>query len=382
MIWHVITGEYPPQPGGVSDYTRQLARGLIEAGDHVEVWAPPCEKGQEGQEGGEAGIVVHRLSDRFGLASLQSLTRALDEFPAPRRLLVQYVPHAFGWKGSNLPFCLWLRLRRRDSIWVMFHEVMFLAEGDRRLSRLALAAVHRLMATLVTGAAERAFVSIPGWRPMLEPLLRKGASVTWLPVPSAIPVRADPVATAAIRTRYAAGHPLVGHFGTYGAAVGALLERTLENLAGMSDCHVLLLGDRSDVICRRLTSAHPSLAGRLFATGRLSETGISHHVAACDVMLQPYPDGISSRRTSAMVGLSHGRPMVTTTGWLTEPMWAEAGAAVLAPVNDPHALAAATATILFDVGRREEIGRRAAALYDARFHVRHSVSALRTLNAA
>ena len=58
-------------------------------------------------------------------------------------------------------------------------------------------------------------------------------------------------------------------------------------------------------------------------------------------------------------------------------MWAEAGAAVLAPVDDPHALAAAAATILFDVSRREAIGRRAAALYDARFHVRHSVAALR-----
>jgi glycosyltransferase involved in cell wall biosynthesis len=150
----------------------------------------------------------------------------------------------------------------------------------------------------------------------------------------------------------------------------------------MSDCHVLLLGDRSDTTCRALTSAHPSLAGRLFATGRLAEGALSHHVAACDVMLQPYPDGISSRRTSAMVALSHGRPLVTTAGWLTEPMWAEAGAAVLAPVDDPHALAAATATILFDGSRREEIGRRAAALYDARFHVRHSVSALRSSNAA
>ena len=74
--------------------------------------------------------------------------------------------------------------------------------------------------------------------------------------------------------------------------------------------------------------------------------------------------------------------LVTTTGWLTEPMWAEAGAAVLAPVDDPHALAAAAAAILTDVSRRADIGRRAAALYDARFHVRHSVSALRSLNAA
>ena len=387
MTWHILTGEYPPQPGGVSDYTRQLACALVDAGDRVEVWAPRCETSDRLPDGADAaesavpGIVIHRLPDTFGPKSLLRLTRALNRLPSPRRLLVQYVPHAFGWKGANLAFCLWLRVRRRDSIWVMFHEVMFRAEGDRRLPRLALAAVYRWMATLVAGAAERAFISIPGWRPMLEPLLRKDATVTWLPVPSAIPVAEDPAATAAIRARYAAGHPLVGHFGTYGAAVGALLERTLPALAAMSDCHMLLLGDRSDVVCRALTSAHPSLAGRLFATGRLTPDDVSHHVAACDLMLQPYPDGISSRRTSAMAALSHGRAIVTTAGRLTEPLWAEASAAVLVSI-DPDALAAAAAAMLFDVSRREEIGRRAAALYDARFHVRHSVAALRSLNAA
>jgi hypothetical protein len=54
---------------------------------------------------------------------------------------------------------------------------------------------------------------------------------------------------------------------------------------------------------------------------------------------------------------------------------------VLGSVDDPHALAAAVATILFDVSQREEIGRRAAALYDARFDVRHTVAALRALDA-
>jgi len=377
VIWHLLTGEYPPQRGGVSDYSRTLAAGLADAGDSVEVWAPPC-RGSDGSESRHEGVTVHRLPDRFGPLSLVVLTRALGRLPAPHRILVQYVPHAFGWKGANLPFCLWLRSRRHDSIWVMFHEVLFLAEDDRSMSRHALAAVTRLMATLVASAADRAFISIPGWRAILEPLLPPGTSLTWMPVPSAIPVVEDPAATAAIRARYGAGHPLVGHFGTYGGAVGTMLEETLRLLAVMSDCHVLLLGERSDAACRALTSAHPSLAGRIFATGRLTARAISHHVAACDVMLQPYPDGISSRRTSAMVALAHGRPVVTTTGWLTEPMWADAGAAVLAPVDDPHALAAAAASILFDVSRREAIGRRAAALYDARFHVRHSIAALRS----
>ncbi len=309
------------------------------------------------------------------------MARALNRSPAPRRILVQYVPQSFGWRGANLPFAIWLRLRRDDSIWVMFHEVMFCADGSQGLSRQALSAVHRLMARLVTGAAERAFVSIPGWLPMLQPLLRPGATLTWLPVPSAIPVRIHPEATASIRARYGNGRQLVGHFGTYGGAISALLDRTLQDLAVMSDCHILLLGDKSDVACRTLLAAQPSLAGRLFATGHLAAQDLSHHVAACDLMLQPYPDGISSRRTSAMVALSHGRAIVTTAGWLTEPMWAEAGAAILAPVDDPHALAAAAATILFDVSQREAVGRRAAALYDARFHLRHSVAALRSLRA-
>ena len=34
--------------------------------------------------------------------------------PSPR-VLVQYVPHAFGWKGGNLPFCLWLWNREGPS---------------------------------------------------------------------------------------------------------------------------------------------------------------------------------------------------------------------------------------------------------------------------
>jgi hypothetical protein len=47
-------------------------------------------------------IVSPKVSD---LAAWRSsvLNRRADD-----RLLVQYVPHAFGFKAMNLPFCLWL----------------------------------------------------------------------------------------------------------------------------------------------------------------------------------------------------------------------------------------------------------------------------------
>lgn len=85
MRWAIITGEYPPKLGGVSDYTRQVACGLAQAGDEVHVWAPP---GPEPLTA-DAGVHPHRLRGNFDPRSLASLGRALDNL-GRHRLLVQY----------------------------------------------------------------------------------------------------------------------------------------------------------------------------------------------------------------------------------------------------------------------------------------------------
>ena len=43
--WVILTGEYPPQSGGVSDYTRLVVEGLAAVGDEVAVYAPPQSHG-------------------------------------------------------------------------------------------------------------------------------------------------------------------------------------------------------------------------------------------------------------------------------------------------------------------------------------------------
>jgi glycosyltransferase involved in cell wall biosynthesis len=375
--WHIVTGEYPPQPGGVSDYTRSIACGLAECGDRVSVWAPPSA----GVDSADPGVAVHRLSDHFGLRGLRALDAHLDRQPAPRRILVQYVPHAFGWKALNVPFCLWLRSRRRDSIWVMFHEVAFPLDRRQALSRNAMGIVTRRMASLVGRAAEQMFVSIPAWTATLRTLTHSPAPITWLPVPSAIPVVDDPAGTAAARAAVAPGDPdavIVGHFGTYGALTRPLITDALPLLMSSTNCRCLLLGHDSDLAAADLARAHPGLAGRVHGRGRLSARDVSVHLAACDLMLQPYPDGISSRRTSAMAGLAHGRPTVATDGWLTEPIWREpASGVVLVPAGDAAALARAAATLVDDRPRRLRLGAEARALYDARFDIRHAIATLR-----
>jgi hypothetical protein len=109
----------------------------------------------------------------------------------------------------------------------------------------------------------------------------------------------------------------------------------------------------------------------------LTTEQLSVHMRACDVMLQPYPDGVSTRRTSAMAALAHERALVTTSGSLTEAFWALDHAAVLMPAGDTTRIVDAVVSLLTDANRRTLLGARALALYRGRFDVVHTIKALR-----
>ena len=376
--WHLITSEYPPQPGGVSDYTGLVAAGLGAASDGVHVWCPPSD----GVPPNSPGVAVHRALGRFALADLRRVGKMLNRFSTPRRLLVQWVPHGYGYQSLNLSFCLWLWSRatvNRDNVELMVHEP-YLAFRDGSWKQSAGALVHRIMTTILLNATRRVWVSIPAWEASWRPYtLGRRIRFAWLPVPSTVPVIDDPVAAAMIRARYAPpGGFLLGHFGTYGRHIAELLMASLPMLLrGRHDQTVLLLGRGSEALREKLIDKHPDLAGRVYVTGALAAADVSRHLSACDVVIQPFPDGVSSRRTSLMVGLCHGLPIVTTLGHLTEPFWAESGAVALAPVGDAVAILEATERLLANPVERGRMGSAAKALYQERFDVGHTIAALR-----
>jgi hypothetical protein len=104
---------------------------------------------------------------------------------------------------------------------------------------------------------------------------------------------------------------------------------------------------------------------------------VSMHISACDLLVQPYPDGITTRRTSAMVALAHGRAVVTNSGHLTEPIWSECRAVAIAPANDIAAGAALARDLLCDSARRDQLARSGASLYADRFDISHTIATLR-----
>ena len=371
--WHILTPELPPDCGGVGDYTAQVAEALARSGDTVSVYSPPASARWNAPE----GIETVMLGDRFGSESVRTLSARLDRDPQSR-LLVQYVPAVFGRRGANVAFCRWVGSRggAGTDIRVMFHEpyLYFRWRPDHVLAALA----QRTMARILLDAAPRVYLSTDTWRRYLS---RYGfdamqRAVT-LPIPSAIPRLDCPAAVIATRSRsIGMATQLVGHFGSYGNHVAPMIRQALHDLL-LSAPHVAAVcaGAGSESFVERILTERPALRGRLAATGRASARDISLHLQACDLLLQPYPDGVTTRRTSVMAGLANGRAVVASEGPLTENIWRETGAVRLAPSID--ALVTSACGLLSDTAARASLEARAAAVYASRFDLRHTIDALR-----
>lgn len=375
---HLVTGEFPPQFGGVSDYTQSVARRLAAEGLDVHVWCPGVAGEQDRRS--EPGVTVHRVAGAWRGADLARLDRELDTFAGPRRLIVQWVPHAFGHKSVNVSFCAWIRRRAAagDIVDVMVHEAFF-AFGEGGIKQDAAAVVHRVMVMLLLSRARHVWVSIPAWARALRPYaMGRDLGFDWLPVPSNVPKVSDPEATRAMRDAFPLpGRVVVGHFGTYEnhvrRALTALLPRLLEQDGA---ANVLLMGRDSDRFAEAITSAHPALARRVRATGVLDAHRLSTALQACDLMVQPYPDGASTRRGTLMAALAHGVPVVTTEGHLSEPLWRDSRAVRVVPAGNDAALLEAVVHLCGDAAERRRLALSGQALYTERFHIDRTIDAI------
>ena len=265
----------------------------------------------------------------------------------------------------------------------MVHEP-YLPFSFKSLRQAGAAVVHRLMTILLLQASKSVYVSIPEWEARWRPYtLGRKVQFEWLPIPSNVAVVGDAEAAQAIRRRYVSGNDLLlGHFSTFGSPVCSLLEPILSRLLADGTGHgILLIGKGSTEFRERFVQREPIAALRLHATGTLSLTEISAHLAACDLLIQPYPDGVSTRRTSFMAGLSHGKPIVTTVGELTEPFWLKTNCMGLVPAADLRSFVDLTQQICRVEGERIRMGRAARVLYLERFDISHTIARLRDMSA-
>ena len=385
--WCIITPAYPPMTGGISDHTFLLARALADAGDTVDVWCPPAPDAELEAPPAVPGVTVHPLSSRFGLGALGTLRRTLREQPRETRVLVQWMPTGFGLGTMNLPFALVLFSLRGRPLDLYVHEVGWEISSRETMRRALAGVAHRAMTWMAARSARRVYVSTPEWGRRLD--VRRGAALEpdqiaqWVPVSSNVPDRADAARVAEIRDGLlgkARLRTVVGHFGSFDRYHAALMPHVVTRVLDEGGDRVMLLIGRGSAAVRdTIVLGRPDLAPRLAATGGVAPSEVSAHLAACDVLVQPFEDGASARRGSLMAGLALGLPTITNRGPSTEDVWSAERAVHLTDSAAPHSLGGAVTKLMADPQQRARLGAAAGALYAARFALARGVTLLREL---
>lgn len=368
----LITGEYPPQQGGVGDFTRELARALIAAGHEAQV-ITGCRM-HDASCAIEDGITVQRAISSWGRSCWSQVAQIANR-DRLEVLNIQYEPAAYAMQvGVNFLPSRWIRRKIKAPIVTTFHDLLvpylFPNAGPLRWKVVEYLA-RRSDAVIVTNEEDRA---------RLSSLQSLTSNLHVIPIGSNIdPSLAGEFDQVFERARWGIqpDEHILGYFGFLNLSKGG--SDLMQALKVSSDrglpVKLLLIGGRtgsSDPTNAEYAAQVERLIDslgvkdRVIPTDYLEPPEVSRALLICDAVVLPYVDGASLRRGSLLAALAHGRAIVTT-----EPRYPIEGlkheeSVLYVPPNDSQALADAVQHVLIDTALRTRLRTKvseAAKLY-------------------
>ena len=341
----MLTAEYPPQAGGVGDYTAALAGALAAQGVAVAVLTGVGGADETG------AFPVWRWVRGWGRKLRPDVQAALAEWQADV-LHIQYQTGAYQMKFAiNL-----LPSRLHVPTVVTLHDLRMpylapkVAPLRRYVTRLLLESCRTVIVTNAEDQARLAGIAPPTNDSDIYALAQPLTPAPLL-IPIGINIAVQPLQDrAALRERLgmAADGTLVAYFGLLNRSKGVhLVVEALRYLP--TTTHLLVIGgsaitpeDRTYADEVQQTIARFDLAARVHSTGYLRAEDVSRMLHAADMAALPFSDGASYRRGSLLATLAHGLPTITTPSHVPiEPPLRDEHEALLVDADDPITLALA-----------------------------------------
>jgi glycosyltransferase involved in cell wall biosynthesis len=398
--------------GGVADHTAHLARHLIGLGMEVSILTSyKCQIDESANTqypiSNTPSPIIYPIITTWGLGCWRQISHFLEEH-RPDVLHVQYQAAAFDLGGwiNWLPW--WLRQRQaRPRLVVTFHDLrvpyLFPKAGPLRW-RSILALARYSDAVIVTNVGDEQIlgkalriggsgnqdsgirdsgIRDSGLRDSGIRTQRTRSPDSLIPesltlIPLGSNVEPQPPANynrGRWRTRLGIteGKLLLAYFGFLSESKGGEdLVLALDRLVRKGyDAHLLMIGGQVGDVdptnrayadrVRSLVQKH-DLADRVYWTGHTSPEEVSANLLAADMIVMPYRDGASFRRTTFIAALRHACPVVTTHPTIPLAELCDGDNVLLVPPRDVEALVRAIVCLADDTELQSRLSQGAQAL--------------------
>ncbi|MFK7825329.1 MAG: hypothetical protein AB8G05_14335 [Oligoflexales bacterium] len=381
--WHLLSAFEPSFKSSIGAHTINISLGLQRSQQDVHVWFGHAS-GAGIASNLAKGVIVHALPGGWDEQCFDHLEREFATIGGRKRILIQYTPDAFG-DALNLPLQSWMEksYNRGDRIGLVVHRTTSKAERKLlALGRYWKRTKERAKLKKTIGLSQEIFVSTPNWIPLLQGLSKpKIKQIIWLPVPSNVLWMENRQRAINLRKAFAPhAKAVIGTFGSfYDKGINKKIRKLIPGLLSHPDRVWLFLGRGSDEFVVQLKKDFPQLEAQLEKAGELDMAALSAHLQACDLMVQPYPRGVDTSRTSAMVGLSHGKPIITTLGPNTEMIWEKSSCVKLVPVQKNDLFLRITEDLIISPQAREALSKNAIQTYKNFFSLDKCIDTLLTI---
>ncbi len=329
MYLALLTTELPPKPNGIGDYTYFLGEALASQGHQITLLTGAGDF----QTPTGCRLLTTAFTPSQGI--LDSLPPALAT-SQPDWLVIQYNPFMYARRGITpwLPLAIQKckKMFPQLKIAIMAHELFVQPENWKFM---VMHPFQKAQLWSLLQLVDVAFVSIEQWTKLIKSWI-PNKPVVHLPVSTNIPlaVLADQDKPLLKHQLNLPEHALIlGSFGSghMGKMQGLLLNSLRKLREQNIPAYLLFIGSGGKAM---QAVCPPDLQPFLITTGFLDTVQTSHYFQIIDLFLSPFLDGISTRRTSAICGFTHGLPVLSTYGHLSDSFWRDELADNLVAVAD------------------------------------------------
>jgi hypothetical protein len=277
----IVSPGFPDDPGGVTDHTERLVAHWQEAGNTVHTLGAPTA-------GPDAQVALWHASGVTGV-------------------LLQYVPFLYGRLGiSRVPEQVARAAHARGlRVTTFVHEPWV---PPTRAPWLILSPLQRRQLRRLVASSDCTVTAVPAWAEQLGPQTQVVRVGSTLGEPPAETTPGPPLPAPVVFSPFAAGLA----WDWIAAAVAAIAAEPPLIVIGATAEEL-----RRHHVVRRWHQPQWDCRGRLPGGEAL---GL---LARARVVLAPFVDGLTGRRTSAMASLSAGATMVSSSGPLFDPLFEE-----------------------------------------------------------
>jgi len=328
----LICPHFPPDHCGVGDYSAHVAREFVAQGHDVMVWTAQAVPQPV------AGVRIRTLPYPWNLRTYLDLTRQMKTF-GPDFISIQYTPYLYGARtvGIHPAFSIWFNLlpfvfsTHKTRIAITFHELHYPIFGlhwDRVLIGLPQFLQYL---QLLLRAPQVFFTSEVNFRRYSRIFSWRAEKFCWLPVGPGIDPRhlnhivrdedfRDLLRQSGIPNR----HKILIQFGiAHPTRLFAHSIRAIDAIRkklGPDSVSIAFLGiDQKSVEAELEKAGRMDLRLQVRGLGYLAPWQISLWMRRADLVLAPYLDGVSTRRSSVITAYAHGKAVLTTSGYFTDP---------------------------------------------------------------